>query len=486
MARLRLWIGASTADACVRLAAQTLTTIVVARLLPAETFGVALMILSVVAVFSAFIGLPLEESLAQRQRLTLGHVQSALFVSLMLTVVVLVVVLAASPTLARVTGVPEIALWLPVATLFLVGEGPGAIVRALARRHRRFVALAVSQSAGVVVASAVAIAAVDSGYGIAALILQRMLPVVLLPLVALALATGKPGRTPVVRPAWHPARFRELFRFSWLHLSDVGVGAATPAVAAYMINGTFGTAMLGQLNIALRIVDPLRQLIGGIGHNLVFSLLYRMQDDPARLSVAAAQSVVNVGVLAVPAFLGLAVCSPLLLPLLAGPGWEAAIPLSRALCLGAAVYVPFGFLYSGFSAMGRPELGLAGSCLRLAVIVAGLGLIAFAGIDGGIGSVMAAGDVAVSGFAVALLLGYAGAGAGEALGKVARLWAAALVMAIVLDLFVAGIGAAGPPVLELALIILSGALLYPILLLGFCPSCAGALRDRVFSRREIE
>lgn len=117
-------------------------------------------------------------------------------------------------------------------------------------------------------------------------------------------------------------RASDLLRFSWLHLSDICVGAATPAVVAYTVNAVFGTATLGQLNIALRLVEPARQLVGGIGHNIVFSMLYRMQDAPARLVLAAAETVASVGVLAIPAFLGLAVCVPALLPLLVGPGWE--------------------------------------------------------------------------------------------------------------------------------------------------------------------
>lgn len=485
MSRQRLWIGASALDTGLRFAAQMLTTVIVARLLPPEDFGVALMILSVVAVFGTFIGQPIEEALAQRHRLGLAHVRTALATALALTVAVLVLAPVVGLALARITGIRDIALWLPIATLFLIGEGPGAIVRALARRHRRFVALALCQSASVILASAAAIATASLAPGILVLILQRMLPIALLPALALAIAAagGRAGGF-FLRPAWHAARFRELLRFSSLHFSVVSMEALGPALVAYAVNAVFGTTLLGQLNIALRLVDPPRQLIGGTGHNLVFSMLYRMQGAPARLARAASDIVAHVGTLAIPAFLGLAACVPVLLPLLVGPGWEAAIPLARALCVGAAIYVPLGFLYSGYSALGRPEYGLAGSCLHLVVVLGGLWIARIGAVENGIGLAMLAGDLLTSLLAIGLLLPILGAAAGPPLARIGRIWVAAGVMAAAVDLARPRLGSLGSPFLDLALLVLIGALLYPALLLATCRSCFDGVRAGLSPKRE--
>lgn len=483
MGGMRLWIAVSTADAALRLGLQMLTTIVAARMLSPEDFGVGGMILTVVAVFSTLIGFSMEEAMAQRSRLLLGHVQTALFVALSLTAAVLVLAPGMGFLLARATGVGEIALWLPLAALFLVGEGPGGIVRAVARRRRRFVLLGLCQSGSVLIASAAAIAAALLGQSVLVLVLQRMLPVLVFPILALAATAGQGSRRRVlVRPVWHPERFRELQRFSWLHLGDVGVGAITPAAIAYSVNAAFGTLVLGQLNMALRLVDPLRALIGGIGHNLVFSLLYRMQEAPRRLLVAAAEVVGTVGTLAVPAFLGLAVCAPLLLPALVGPGWELAAQQSRVLCLAAAIYVPIGFLYTGFSAMGRPEWGLWASLLHLATTLSGVWLIHAVGLGSGVGTALLVGDVAMSAFAMALLAGAAGREAGPPLVRVARIWGAAALMALVLDLARLRFESMISPVALLAALVFAGMLLYPPLLLAACRPCFENLRDFVARR----
>lgn len=60
MASFKLWIGASAADTITRLAVQLASTMVVARILTAEEFGLASLVLGVTTIMAAFIGLPLK------------------------------------------------------------------------------------------------------------------------------------------------------------------------------------------------------------------------------------------------------------------------------------------------------------------------------------------------------------------------------------------------------------------------------------------
>ena len=173
-----------------------------------------------------------------------------------------------------------------------------------------------------------------------------------------------------------PERFREIFRFSWLHLADVGVMSSAPAMLAFLVNAFFGAMTLGQLNIALRIVDPLSMALMGVGHNIAFSVLVRLQGDPPRLIRTAGDIAAGVAVVTVPAFVGLAASAPVLLPLLVGPGWELAVPLSQILCLAVGMSLPYRFYYSSYSALGRPEYGLIGSTVGLICMAAAFLIVA--------------------------------------------------------------------------------------------------------------
>ncbi|WP_162630679.1 oligosaccharide flippase family protein [Paracoccus endophyticus] len=466
----RIWIGASAADALVRLAAQMISTVVVARLLSPTEFGMATLVLGVNTVMAAFIGLPFEESLSQRRRLQTTHLETALFVSVVLTGVAIVVSVLLGPLIEHGARAPGFTEYLVVSSLLLLWQGPGAVARAMARRSRRFVEISTCQAASTVIASLVSIVTAMAGWGVYSLLLQRLLPNVLYPMLS-ALFLMWRGQPIWIRVRWHAERFREIFRFSWLFLADVGVASAAPAVLAFLVNAFFGGAILGQLNIALRIVEPLRMALLGVGHNLAFSVLVRLQADPPRLVRTAGDIAAGVAVAAVPAFVGMAAIAPVLLPLLVGPGWEPAVPLSQILCLSVALAVPYRFYYSAYSALGRPEYGLI--CSTAALTAMSVGFVVVDRIDGHAAAAIAFLIYEITTIVVALIYArhLAAGAAWPASVRIGRIWLAALAMAAAIaGLFFRN----GLPILSLptlGLMILTGAVVYPVALLVTCRSC---------------
>lgn len=466
----RIWIGASTADAVLRLAAQMVSTMVVARILSPAEFGLAAMVLGVNTVMGAFIGLPFEESLSQRRRLYTSHLETALFASVFLTVAAILLSVVLGPLIEHWADTPGYAACLIFSSLLLLWQGPGAVAKAVARRSRRFVEISVCQALSTVVASIVSILAAMAGWGVYALLLQRLLPNVLYPMLAAVFLWWR-GQRVWIPVRWHGARFREIFRFSWLNLADVGVTSSAPAVLAFLVNAFFGAVTLGQLNIALRIVDPLRMALQGVGHNLAFSVLVRLQNDPPRLVRKAGDIATGVAVLAVPAFVGLAASAPVLLPLLVGPGWEPAVPLSQILCLAVGLSLPYRFYYSSYSALGRPEYGLIGSIAGLAFMTASFMLDTW--FDGHHAASVAFMTYEITTALVALIYAQlvARRDAAAALLRIARIWMAALVMAgVITAIFFRG----EVPAVSLAnllAIILTGAIIYPVALWVTCRPC---------------
>ena len=314
-----------------------------------------------------------------------------------------------------------------------------------------------------------------AGWGVYSLLLQRLLPNVFFPILALIALKWRGQRiwTPM---RWHGARLGELFRFAWLHLADVGVTNAGPATLSFLINAYFGQAVLGMLNIALRIVDPLRSALLSVGHNLAFSILVRLQTDARKLTTKAAEIAADTGFFIIPAFVGLAVISPVLLPMLVGPGWESAIPLSQMLCLAVAFSLPFNFYFSGYSALGRPEYGLYGSAFSLLVMVVVFLVGAWLGYAETVGIAFIAYEVAKVVIAVALALPISGRALKTALIEILRIWVGALIMAGVLHWLFLSSPTSHISAIKLAAIVLTGMVVYPLAMLVVCPRC---MRDFV-------
>ena len=153
-----LWAAVSGLEAVSRLGLQIVVTAVVARLLRPEDFGVSALILTIVTVFSMFVAIPFEDALAQRKVLRTAHVGMALAASWLAAAGFLLVSVVLGQGLAWAYGQSEMALLLPATALSLFPAAPAVIGTALARRHRRFNAIALSSLVANAVASVATLA----------------------------------------------------------------------------------------------------------------------------------------------------------------------------------------------------------------------------------------------------------------------------------------------------------------------------------------
>ena len=350
--RLVGWIGWAGLEAIGRLALLTGSTIVFSRLLAPRDFGVTALVLTIVATAAIFVGSPFEEALTQRRYLRGAHVRAALSVSWLIGAVLVGLSILGGSALSRLYGADEIAVLLPVAMASVFFSGHSDIVTALARRRRRFNDVAIATLAGHAVGIAASLALAFAGYGLWALIGQRLL-VVTARAIILQWRIGH-----LVTPSLSLAPARDLGRFS--RYSFLARLTENVAYLAFnnLVQAFYGVAALGQVNMAMRLIEPIRGAITATSHNLAFSFLTRANRDAAHFAALAQTIASQAAFVSTPIFVGMAAVAPTLLPMVAGPGWEDAIPIAVCLSLAAALAVPSGLIYTALSANGRPEFSL--------------------------------------------------------------------------------------------------------------------------------
>lgn len=431
--RLIGWIGWAGLDAIGRLALLTGSTVVFSRLLSPRDFGVTALALTIVTVAAVFVGSPFEEALAQRRHLRMMHLRAALGASWAVGAALVALSIPAGLLLADAYGAPEMRLLLPVSMASVFFSGHSDIATALARRLRRFNDVAYATLAGHVVGIALALLLALLGYGLWALIGQRLLVVVARAII-LQWRIGF-----LILPGWSSAHVGELGRFAGYSFLARLTESVTYLVFNNLVQIFYGVSTLGLVNMAMRLIEPIRGAILGTGHNLAFSFFARANHDAARLSRLAADVVSQSAFVTAPVFVGLAAVTPALLPLVAGPGWDEAIGVAICLSLASAMAVPSGLIYTAFSANGRPEFSLmslvAGFFAMAAVLV---GASALGPI--GVGLSRIAGDAVRAGVAIGLSprhLGWSRRGRFDALSP-------AWLLAGLMGLVVALAGAATP------------------------------------------
>ena len=457
--RLIGWIGWAGLDAIGRLALLTGSTIIFSRLLTPRDFGITALVLTIVAVAAVFVGTPFEEALAQRRHLRLMHLRAALGASWMIGAVLLGLSFAGGQVLAERYGEPEVRHLLPVAMASIFFSGHSDIVTALARRLRKFNDVAYATLLGHVIGIALALVLAFLGYGLWALIGQRLLVVV----ARAAILQWRIGH--LILPSLSFSHVGELGRFAGISFMARLTDNLTYLAFNNLVQLLYGVSVLGHVNMAMRLIEPIRGAIVATGHNLAFSFFARANKDQGRLRQLADQVVSQSALVTVPVFVGMAAVAPVLLPLVAGPGWDDAIGITVCLSLASAIAVPAGLIYTAFSANARPEMSLLSLVVSFAAVVtvlfgvAGLGPIS-------VGLSRIAGDAVRAAFAIGLPAAALDWSRRQRLKALAPAWMLASVMGVIVAA-TAALLPIGPLAVRLVALVGLGIAVYAALLSVF-------------------
>ena len=361
--RILGWIGWAGLDAFGRLALLTASTAILSRLLSPHDFGVTALVLTFVAAAAVFVGMPFEEALAQRKHLRRAHLNAALGASWWIACPLVLVSVGAGWLLGRLYGEPDIAFLLPVSMLSVFFTGHTAILTALARRLRRFNDVAIASLLGHVLGIAASLAMAWAGAGLWALIANRLLISVFIAFV-LQVRIGF-----IISPRWSPKHIGGFGWFAGLSFLDRLTDNLTYLVFNNVVEAFYGATILGYVNMAMRLIEPIRGAIAATGHNLAFSFFAPVSRDRARLGTLAESVVSQTSLLVTPIFVGLAAVTPVLLPLVAGPGWDDAVSIAICLAIGCALAAPPRLIYTALSASARPEFALLSTVASFVVTI---------------------------------------------------------------------------------------------------------------------
>lgn len=475
--RIVSWLGWAGLDAVSRLALMTGSTIIFSRLLEPRDFGVTALVLTIVTVAAIFVGAPFEEALTQRRHLRLRHLRAALGASWLIGAVILGLSIIGGHVLARFYGEPEIAALLPIAMSSIFFSGHSDILTALARRLRRFNEVAYATMLGHVIGIGLALCLALMGYGLWALVAQRLLVVVARALIL----QGRIGY--VITPVWSMAHVNELGRFAGVSFLSRLTDTLTYLAFNNLVQIFYGTAMLGQVNMAMRLIEPIRGAIIATGHNLAFTFFARAGRDVVQLRKLGDDVVSQSAYLTTPVFAGIAAVAPVLLPIVAGPGWNDAVLIAVCLSIASAIAVPAGLFFTAFSAQARPEYSLYSLVVGLAAIV--LVLVGFTWLGPiSVGLSRIAGDSIRAIFAIALPLKEFDWPRRDRLRALAPAWALSAVMGVIVAILHQAI-AAHALAAQLAILIPAGVAIYFALLALFARRQAAFLLSHLPTSRVV-
>ncbi len=332
-----------------------LTTVVLARLIAKEDFGLVTMATAAIYALSAFreVGFSQalihrddrgEEDLARAADTTFWLLLGANSLLFAIGWVLTPYLAAEFDNLEGLEGVLRAML-----AVYLI-EGISTTPAALLQRRLEFGVISTSEVLGTVLYAVLAIGLALLGFGVWGLVLGQLLSRALQGVWLLRVSGWRP------RLRFHGHTARELFDYGkWLWAS-AGLQVISRSADKLVMGKIAGGGTLGSYGIAFNLCTAPAKPTSNVINRLAFPALSRMRDDQGALGDAYRRALAMIALVALPAATGLAVVADEFIVTVYGRAWQDMVPLVRILAFYGLALTVGTIAGPVLLALGRPKV----------------------------------------------------------------------------------------------------------------------------------
>jgi PST family polysaccharide transporter len=341
-------------------------SLALARLLTPANFGLVAMIAVLTGFLAVFGEMGFAEALVQRPEIEERHRSSVFWLNVLTGIALAAGLAAAAPFIARFYGDDRLVWLVRVLAIDFALAPLQMVQRANLLRELQFRALALAESVGVLVSSAVAIGLAIAGYGVWALV-GKAIGSTLGVIVALWSLSGWRPRFSLERAA-----LGELWGFSSHLLGFSTVAYWARQVDDLLIGRMLGAAPLGLYGRAYSTMMMPVNEVGGVLTRVMFPTFSKLQHDPRETKGLYLRVVAVLAFVTFPVMLGLAAIADVFIRVLYGAQWSGATNVLRIYCVvGCSLAIGSTTTWI-FKSQGRTDLMFRWGLVAAAVTIGGI------------------------------------------------------------------------------------------------------------------
>jgi PST family polysaccharide transporter len=302
----------------VQFVVQMAATMILARLLTPQDFGLVGMATVIIGFVGLFKDLGLSQATVQRDEVTQGDVSALFWMNVIASAILMIISMSLAPVLAWFYGDKRlIAITLTLSICFIF-SGLGAQQAALLRRQMRFGALVTAELVSMIASIIVAIVFAALGFKYWAIVAQTMTSSALGAIMVWSLSGWVPGK-PVFG-----ARVKSMAAFGANLVGFEFCNYFSRNADNFLIGWWWGAASLGLYSKAYTLlVLPLRQINAPVA-SVAVPMLSRLQNEPERYRRAYRKAIDAVNLVTMPGIGFLLVCADWIIRIVLGPQWLSA------------------------------------------------------------------------------------------------------------------------------------------------------------------
>ena len=331
---------------------QFIISILLARLLSAEEYGVINLVLIFVTIANVIVQNGFGTALIQKREADERDYSSVFYVNLATAWGIYLLLVLGAPLIADFYDNPQMTAIVRVLSLVLF---PGAVISvqsAYVSRKMEFRGLCISTMAAALASGVVGVAMASLGFGVWALVGQQILYYLVLMAVLFLTVPWRP------RVVFALERVESMFRFGWKLLCASLVDTLFTNLYGLVVGKIYDETTMGIYSRGEQFPKLIVTNLGTAIQAVMLPALSARQTHPDQVVSLLRRAIKTSVFLVLPMMAGLAAAADNLVLVLLGEKWMACVPFLQISCLAYAVYPMDIANLQALNAMGRSDVFL--------------------------------------------------------------------------------------------------------------------------------
>lgn len=367
-------VGWSAIDNVAQIGVTFLVSIVLARLLSPDDYGLLGLITIVTAVCTTLVNGGFTTALIRKKHVTEDDYNTAFIVNLALSLLLYAIVYASSPFIADFFKREELVSLTRVSSLGLIAGALSLVPQTRLTKRIDFkvqtkITLIASVTSGVL-----GIAMALLGFGVWSLVAQTLSNQVLRTILLWAIDRWIP------KFQFSKASFQELFGFGWKMMLSGLLDTVWKELYQVVVGKFYSPATLGQYTRGNQFAQLFSSNLTNVVQRVTYPVLSNIQDERERMVNAYRRIIkTTMFITAVGMFFLGAISEPLLYCLI-GPKWHEAATYLPLICISSSLYPLHAINLNMLQVQGRSDLFLGLEIIKKIIALGPLFIGAFVGI----------------------------------------------------------------------------------------------------------
>lgn len=327
-------------------------TIVMARLLAPEDYGIVGMLAVFFAIAGIFQDSGFGSALIQKKNRTQADYSTVFIFNVVAAVIIYVILFLAAPFIADFYNTPILKDVTRVSAISFIIQGLTGIQYAKLNIDLKFSFMSKMSILGQIVTGVAGVIMAYNGFGVWALVLQGLVSTVITGTIIWIISDWKPTFQ------FSTKSFRSLFKFGGNMLGSGIINCIYNNLYTLVIGKEYNPASVGMYNRANDYASLPSSIVMDMAININYPILASIQDDNERLLRAYTKLLKMPFYILYPLLVGLIVCAEPLISVMIGDKWLPCVPYLQILCFGYMFYPLNGFNMNLLYVKGRSDLAL--------------------------------------------------------------------------------------------------------------------------------